>query len=99
VEDVAMASVRFSGGAMANITVSALSPREESYLRFDFQKATVDLTHLYSYKNADWRFSVVKNASDTSASSVYFVAWPANPAWEWPQEQRSEQTGHNRFFA
>ena len=62
VEDVAMASVRFASGAMANITVSALSPREESYLRFDFQKGTVELTHLYSYKNEDWRFSTVKDA-------------------------------------
>jgi predicted dehydrogenase len=62
VEDVAMASVRFANGAMANITVSALSPREESYLRFDFQKGTVELTHLYSYKNDDWRFSTVKDA-------------------------------------
>ena len=57
-----MASVRFASGAMANITVSALSPREESYLRFDFQKGTVELTHLYSYKNDNWRFSAVKDA-------------------------------------
>jgi predicted dehydrogenase len=60
VEDVAMANLRFASGAMANITVSALSPREESYMRFDFQKATVELTHLYSYTNAAWRFSIPK---------------------------------------
>jgi predicted dehydrogenase len=57
VEDVSMASVRFANGAMANMTNSALSPRESSYLRFDFQQATVELTHLYSYRNADWRYS------------------------------------------
>ena len=57
VEDVSMASVRFANGAMANMTNSALSPRESSYLRFDFQRATVELTHLYSYRNADWRYS------------------------------------------
>ncbi|RIK37824.1 MAG: oxidoreductase [Chloroflexi bacterium] len=62
VEDVAMASLRFANGAMANITVSALSPREESYLRLDFQKATVELTHLYSYSNEHWRFSIPKGA-------------------------------------
>jgi predicted dehydrogenase len=57
VEDVSMASVRFANGAMANMTNSALSPRESSYLRFDFQKATVELTHLYRYRNGDWRYT------------------------------------------
>ncbi|MCB9152150.1 MAG: Gfo/Idh/MocA family oxidoreductase [Caldilineaceae bacterium] len=58
VEDVSMAMVRFANGAMGNITNSVLSPREESYLRMDFQKATVELTHLYSYTNDDWRYSI-----------------------------------------
>lgn len=57
VEDVSMASVRFANGAMANMTNAVLCPREVSYVRFDFQKATVELTHLYSYKNADWKYS------------------------------------------
>lgn len=57
VEDVSMASVRFANGAMANMTNSAVSPRESSYVRFDFQRATVELTHLYSYRNGDWRYS------------------------------------------
>ena len=64
VEDVSMASVRFANGAMANMTNSALSPRETSYLRFDFQRATVELTHLYSYKNADWRYSGLPGGSN-----------------------------------
>ena len=62
VEDVALASVRFANGAMANLTNSVNSPREESYMRFDFQKATVELTHLYSYTNANWRYSIPKDA-------------------------------------
>jgi predicted dehydrogenase len=57
VEDVSMASVRFANGAMANLTNAVLCPREVSYLRFDFQKATVELTHLYSYRNEHWRYS------------------------------------------
>ena len=57
VEDVSMATVRFANGAMASITNSVLSPREVSYLRFDFQQATVELTHLYSYNNGDWRYT------------------------------------------
>lgn len=62
VEDVSMASVRFDNGAMANLTNSVLSPREVSYLRLDFQRATVELTHLYSYVNADWRYSTYPNS-------------------------------------
>ncbi|RCG30639.1 gfo/Idh/MocA family oxidoreductase [Sphaerisporangium album] len=53
-EDASAASVRFAGGAMASVLTSVLSPREESYLRFDFTEATVELRHLYGYRNADW---------------------------------------------
>jgi predicted dehydrogenase len=63
VEDVSMATVRFANGAMASVTNSVLSPREVSYLRFDFQKATVELTHLYSYNNADWQYSAAPGIS------------------------------------
>lgn len=63
VEDVSMASIRFANGAMASVTNSVNSPREESYMRFDFQQATVELTHLYSYTNANWRYSIPKGAA------------------------------------
>jgi predicted dehydrogenase len=64
VEDVSMAMVRFENGAMANIVNSVLSPRQESYLRFDFQKATVEVNALYRYTNENWRFSVPDNVND-----------------------------------
>jgi predicted dehydrogenase len=67
VEDVSMASVRFAGGALANFTNSAVSPRESSYVRFDFQQATVELTHLYSYSNRDWRYSPLPDNSNAAA--------------------------------
>ena len=57
VEDMSMAIVRFANGAMGSITNSALSPRQETYLRMDYQKATVELTALYEYSNANWRYS------------------------------------------
>jgi len=63
VEDVSMASIRFANGTLANITNSVNSPREESYMRFDFEKATVELTHLYSYSNANWRYSPLKGVT------------------------------------
>ncbi|GAA2850793.1 hypothetical protein GCM10020220_045230 [Nonomuraea rubra] len=53
-EDVSLAMVRFENGAMGSVVTSVLSPREESYLRFDFADATVELRHLYGYGNADW---------------------------------------------
>lgn len=57
VEDVSLAIVRFKNRALGSIVNSILSPREETYLRFDFQRATVELTALYSYLNKNWRFS------------------------------------------
>lgn len=62
VEDVSMALVRFAGGAIGSVVNSVLSPRQRSYLRFDFQRATVELEHLYGYTNADWRYSTPPEA-------------------------------------
>jgi predicted dehydrogenase len=63
-EDVSMAMVRFSNGAMASIVNSVLSPREESYIRVDLTDATVELSHLYGYKNADWRYTPAPHVRD-----------------------------------
>lgn len=54
VEDVSMALIRFKNGAMGSIINSALSPRQESYLRLDFQRATVEVKALYRYTNEHW---------------------------------------------
>lgn len=83
VEDVSMATVRFANGAMASITNSVLSPREESYLRFDFERATVELTHLYSYNNSHWRYSAPKGS-----------AWEADVA-SWQQIPEDIQSSHS----
>ena len=56
-EDVSMAMVEFENGARGSFVTSVVSPREETYLRFDFQQATVELRHLYGYTDADWRFT------------------------------------------
>jgi predicted dehydrogenase len=56
-EDVSMALVRFASGAMVSMVNSVLSPRETSYLRFDFPEATVELEHLYGYDNANWTWT------------------------------------------
>ncbi len=67
VENVSMALVRFENGAMGSITTSAVSPRQESYLRLDCQRATVEVTALYRYSNANWRFSIPEDSPDSEA--------------------------------
>ena len=56
-EDLSLAQVTFASGAVASVLNSVLSPREESYLRFDFERATVEVTHLYGYRDDDWRIT------------------------------------------
>ncbi|HVA92051.1 MAG TPA: Gfo/Idh/MocA family oxidoreductase [Chloroflexota bacterium] len=67
VDDVSMALVRFGSGAQGGIVNSAVSPRQETYLRFDFQRATVELTALYGYTNQNWRYSVPEGSNDEDA--------------------------------
>ena len=59
-----MALVRFKSGAMGSIVNSALSPRQESYLRLDFQKATVEVSALYYYSNEHWKISLPPGVDD-----------------------------------
>lgn len=58
-EDVSAAVVTFDNGAVATVVNSLLSPRETSYLRFDFASATVELEHLYGYGDGDWHVTAV----------------------------------------
>ncbi len=68
VDDVSMATVRFDNGALGSIVNSALSPRQHTYLRFDLQKATVEVSGLYGYSNKDWRYSVPDDADGSALS-------------------------------
>jgi predicted dehydrogenase len=75
VEDVSMALVRFESGALGSIVNSALSPRQESYLRLDYQRATAEVKTLYRYANADWRFTALPGAEGDALAA----AWQAIP--------------------
>ncbi len=75
VEDISMAMVSFANRAMASVVNSALSPRQETYLRLDYQKATVELTHLYSYARDNWRFTLAPGAHDEGR----LQAWQSFP--------------------
>jgi predicted dehydrogenase len=67
-EDVSLAHVTFASGAFASVVNSVLSPREESYLRFDFERASVEVTHLYGYADADWRVTPAPGHDDVRAA-------------------------------
>lgn len=62
-EDVSTALVRFENGAMATVVNSVLSPDEVSRIRIDCEHATVELTHLYGHRNADWKITPAPGAT------------------------------------
>ncbi|WP_435110803.1 Gfo/Idh/MocA family protein [Nocardiopsis synnemataformans] len=83
-EDVSMAIVRLESGATVSVANSLLSPRETSYLRFDFEHATVELEHLYGYDNAHWRWTPAPHVRDTDA----VASWP--PVEDQPSSHRAQ---------
>jgi predicted dehydrogenase len=70
-EDVSLAAVQFESGALVSIVNSVLSPREVSYLRFDFADATVEVSHLYGYGNSDWKWTPRKGVSEDVATGWF----------------------------
>lgn len=76
VENIALAQVHFCNGALASVINSALSPRQESYIRIDCQKATVELRHLYGYANEHWTFSLPPSETKTDE----LAQWQSMPA-------------------
>jgi predicted dehydrogenase len=88
-EDVSMAHVTFASGAVASVVNSLVSPRQESYLRYDFERATVEVTHLYGYRDEDWRVTPAPGQDDVLA------AWKASGA-DMAADGRS---GHRAQFA
>jgi predicted dehydrogenase len=77
VEDVSMAMVRFANGSLASIVNSALCPRQETYIRLDYQRATVELTHLYGYTRDNWRFTLAPHAQEEG--NLLAQAWQTFP--------------------
>lgn len=61
-EDVSMAMVTFDNGAVASMINSLLSPRELSRIRIDTTGGTLEVNHVYGYRDADWTFDPVPDA-------------------------------------
>jgi predicted dehydrogenase len=85
-EDASLAHVTFASGAVASVVNSVLSPRQESYLRFDFERGTVELSHLYGYGDDDWRLTPAPGDAGELAA-----AWAAG--------ERGVPSGHRAQFA
>src|SRR5215469_1629432 len=87
-EDLSLAHVTFTNGAVASVVNSVLSPREESYLRFDFERATVEVTHLYGYGDDDWRVTPAPGCEDDVTA-----------AWKHAADGDGEDTGRSSHAA
>jgi predicted dehydrogenase len=85
-EDLSLAHVTFADGAVASVVNSVLSPREESYLRFDFERATVEVTHLYGYGDDDWRITPAPGCEDEVLAA-------------WKHAEHGTHSGHAAQFA
>lgn len=66
VEDVSLAWVRFANGALGSVSNSVVSPRQESSIRLDLQQITVELSALYRYTNANWRYTLPDHSGNTA---------------------------------
>ena len=85
-EDLSLAHVTFRNGAVASVVNSVLSPREESYLRFDFERATVEVTHLYGYGDDDWRITPAPGCDEQVLGA-------------WKRAEHGTASGHAAQFA
>lgn len=85
-EDVSLAHVDFANGAVASIVNSLLSPQEESRIRIDFERATVELVHLYGYGDQSWRITPAPGFEDE-----------VNAAWE--AGESGVNSGHHAQIA
>lgn len=75
IDTLALAHVRFANGALGSFTNSTLSPRQESYVRIDTQRVTVELTHLYRYENGDWHISLRTDTQPDDAAYANLMRW------------------------
>ncbi|MEU6784875.1 Gfo/Idh/MocA family oxidoreductase [Nonomuraea angiospora] len=84
-EDVSLALVTFENGAVATIVNSVVSPRQTSQLRFDYERATVEVEHLYGYTDDDW--TVTPAPGQESVSEL------------WAQGRTTTPSGHDGWLA
>jgi len=62
-EDVSLAIVTFDSGAVGTVVTSLLSPRELSRIRMDTDGGTIEVNHVYGYRDADWSWTPAPDAT------------------------------------
>jgi predicted dehydrogenase len=62
-EDVSLAIVTFASGAVGTVVTSLLSPRELSRIRVDTDGGTLEVNHVYGYRDSDWSWTPVPDAT------------------------------------
>jgi predicted dehydrogenase len=67
-EDVSLAIVTFESGAAGTVVTSLLSPKELSRIRVDTTGGTLEVDHVYGYRDADWSWTPAPDA--TTAASL-----------------------------
>jgi predicted dehydrogenase len=67
-EDVSLAMITFTSGAVGTIVTSLLSPRELSRVRVDTTTGTLEVNHVYGYSDADWSWSPAPDATAAAAN-------------------------------
>ncbi len=65
-EDVSVAVVHHASGALTTVVNSAVSPRQETRLRLDFQHATVEAVYLYRNTTPDWQITPPAQAAPST---------------------------------
>lgn len=67
-EDVSLAMITFDSGAVGTIVTSLLSPRELSRVRIDTSVGTLEVDHVYGYRDADWSWTSAPDAASAAAN-------------------------------
>lgn len=67
-EDVSLAMISFDSGAVGTIVTSLLSPRELSRIRVDTTAGTLEVNHVYGYRDTDWSFTPAPDAAAAAAN-------------------------------
>ena len=88
-EDVSMAVVTFASGALGSVVTSLLSPRELSRIRIDTTGGTLEVNHVYGYRDADWSWSPLPDAAAAADNG-------RDPGAGSQQRRRSDRPGRQR---
>ncbi|GAA3701246.1 Gfo/Idh/MocA family oxidoreductase [Microlunatus aurantiacus] len=67
-EDVSLAMITFTSGAVGTIVTSLLSPRELSRIRVDTTAGTLEVNHVYGYSDADWSWTPTPDAASAATN-------------------------------